>query len=110
MNSPSTDEDLGRIVREIAASFNYSPGALLQLAREVAERERWSVLPNCGPQPALINEKNLEESDLEGWPEWINPLIGPGCRLEHLKWPDGTVTLRILSPRGRVLTASRIPQ
>lgn len=103
-----TDEDLGRKVREIASSFNYSPEALIEIARATAEHQRWSVLPNFGPHPKLIAEKELEESDLAGWPDWINPLIGPGCRLENLEWPDGTASLRILSPRGRVLAASRI--
>lgn len=104
-----TDEDLGRKVREVAASLNYSPEALIEFARAAAEHERWSVLPNFGPHPKVIAEKELEESDLAGWPDWINPLIGPGCRLENLEWPDGTITVQILSPRGRVLAASRIP-
>jgi hypothetical protein len=108
MNSPITDEYIARKVREVAASLNYSPEALIELARAEAEHERWSVLPNFGSNPKVIAEKELEESDLTGWPDWISPLIRPGCRLENLEWPDGTIIVRILSPRNRVLAASRV--
>jgi hypothetical protein len=110
MNTPISDEDLGKKVREMAAACECTPDIFLELAKSAAEHQRWSVMPNIGPYPEVINEKELEESDLAEWPEWISPLIRPGCRLENLEWPDGTISLRILSPRGRVVAACRVTE
>lgn len=106
MNTSESDEELGRKMRELATELRYSPEALLALAKETVEWQSKSVLPNVAPFPKLLAEEEITPAHLEQWPEWTAPLIRAGCNMELLHWPDGTTTVRLMSPRGRVLAAA----
>ncbi len=105
MNSPQSDEELGRAFRRVAASLGWSPNALLKSAEPSAYRHRWSVMPNSAPFHHVLNETIIKSEHLERWQEWSDKLIPPGCRIDRLIWPDTTSTTRLLSPKGLVLAA-----
>jgi hypothetical protein len=105
MNSPTSDTELGQMLRAKAASLGYSPNAFLNMAEEYAELTRWSVTHAFGPHPHTILEDTIGQEHLEAWPAWSAKLISVGCKIERLEWVDGRVTTRLLTPRGRVLAA-----
>ena len=109
MNSPTTDSELALALRKKAAELGYTPLALLSLAEAAADVNRWSVMPNFPPFPQVTDEFVILDEQLCQWPEWSAALIPPGSRMERLNWPDGTNTLRLVSPRGLVL-ATKIVQ
>lgn len=106
MNSPTSDAELAEVLRRAASACHLSPMALLKLGEAAAEHQRWACIPNFPPFPEVTNEETLTEDHLAAWPDWSRDLVGPGARLAALVWPDGTRTVRLLSPRGLVLAAS----
>jgi hypothetical protein len=106
MNSPQSDQELGNVFRSTAESLGYSPDVLLRLAEAAAYFSRWAVMPNFGPCPQIENEEIISPEHLAAWPEWTTKLIPPGSSVENMIWPDGTTTIRLLSPRGLVLAAA----
>ena len=106
MNSPNTDSELATALREKAAELGYSPLALLGMAEAAAAVNRWSVMPNFPPFPVVTQRSVLSEDQLDHWPEWSFCLIPPGSRMEQLDWPDGTITVRLVNPKGLVLAAN----
>src|ERR1044071_8493361 len=106
MNSPQSDEELGRIFRGKAESLGYSPAVLMGFAEAAAHFQRWGVMPKSPPWPRVEQQETLGSEHLAAWPEWTAKLIPPGSSIEGMTWPDGTLTIRLLCPRGRVLAAS----
>lgn len=106
MNSPDNDSELGMFFRKKAAELGQSPLTLLKMAEAAALWHKWSVMPNFPPFPKEVESLVLSEVHLADWPEWSASLITPGCRIERLTWPNGTVSVRLLSPRGLVLAAN----
>ena len=106
MNSSPSDTELGQTLRAKAASLGYTPDALLALAEAAADFQRWSILPNFAPFPQLTAEQIIGPEHLDGWPDWSEKIIPRGSQLESLLWPDGTITVRLVSPHGLVLASS----
>lgn len=69
MNIGISDDELGRTLREEASVLGFSPEAFLLLAKEAADRQRWSVMPNSSPFPEVNAEEVIEARHLEGWPD-----------------------------------------
>jgi hypothetical protein len=105
MQTPDSNEELGRQFRELSVRLSYSPHSLIKLTEEAAEYSRRSVVPNFPPFPELVAELNLAELDLEAWPDWARGLIPADGRVEKIRWPDGKEIIRLLSSRGLVLAA-----
>lgn len=106
MNNPESDEELGRTLRALAVELRHSPAALLSLARSVVEHQNKSVFPDFAPFPKCLTEETITANHLHQWPNWTSQLIQPGCKMDQLLWPDGTTTVRLLSPRDLVLAAA----
>ena len=94
------------MLRAKATALGYSPDALLALAEAFAEKKRWFILPTFAPFPEFVAEHIITPEHLEGWPDWSANLISAGSRIDMLRWPDGTVVVRLLSPRALVLAAT----
>jgi hypothetical protein len=106
MNSPTSDAELGQALRTRAAACGCSPEHFLTLAQATAEWQRHAIMPTFGPFPDPILEETITRDHLNDWPEWSARLISPGCKIEQLHWPDGTVTTRLMNPRWLVLAAT----
>lgn len=106
MNSSTSDTELGQTLRAKAFGLDCTPDALLAHAEAVADFQRWSIIPNFAPFPQITAEHTIGPEHLEGWPDWGVELISPDCKIQRLEWPGGTITTRLLSPRGLVLAAS----
>lgn len=103
------DSDLLAALKQMAADNNCSPAAFLHLAESAAEYQRRAFIPNSGPFPLVIDEAAITAHDLAAWPAWVSKLVPPGSQWEKLHWPDATVTLRLVDPRGGVLAAKFLP-
>ena len=106
MNPNSSDAELGQALRTRAAACGCSPEHFLTLAQATAEWQRYAIMPTFGPFPDPILEEAITRDHLNDWPEWSARLISPGCKMDQLHWPDGTVTTRLMNPRWLVLAAT----
>lgn len=105
MDSPILDLALGQQLRAAAAAVGYSPAAFISHAQESLARQRLIQTPHAPPFPDVEEELTLGLEHLTEWPGWTTELIGPECRLERLRWPDGTVVTRLLDRRALVMGA-----
>jgi len=102
---PTNDREILAAVKAACSEFNYSPAAFISAARGALEWSRTAVIPNSGPHPTLIDEAEISQEILAGWPEWVQELVPAGSRWERLHWPDGSTIIRLVNPRALVLAA-----
>lgn len=97
------DLSLIRQLRQAADSVNHSPAALIQLGVSAAKWHSYSVLQASPPWPELVEESVVTEEHLAQWPHWVSNLVPDGSKWELLHWPDGSKTIRLMTPQGRVI-------
>jgi len=105
MNTPTSDEELGRIFRARAKSIGYSPMSLLSVAEAYVRHQNWSIMPTFPPRPSIELEEELTTEHLVAWPDWTAKLISPGCKMQQMVWHEGTITTRLVSRQWFVLAA-----
>ena len=108
MTDLTNDTDILAALKRACAEFNYSPSAFISFARNAAEWQRTAVIPNFGPYPRHIDEGEITQEILAGWPEWVEDLVPAGSKWERLHWPDGSTTVRLVDPRALVLAAKHL--
>ena len=102
------DLSLIRQLRQAADSVNHSPAALIQLGVSAAKWHSYSVLQASPPWPELVEDAVVTEAQLEQWCHWVKQLVPVGSKWERLYWPDGSHTIRLITPNGRVIAASQL--
>jgi hypothetical protein len=102
------DSDILRDIESICKEFQTSPAAALSLLRAALEWQSIAVDRYPGPYATEIEELVLGDVPVGQWPQWAAELLPPACKLELHKYPDGSRTARLLTPRGLVLHAERI--
>jgi len=100
-----SDSEILARVKEACKEFRCSPAYLLSTARTALEWNKTSVIPNGGPFPTLIDEAEITQEMLDAWPEWVAEVVPAGSAWERLHWPDGAITIRLVTPRALVLAA-----
>jgi hypothetical protein len=102
------DQKLLVRLKEAAARYGFTPEALLLAGETAAEFQSFALVPIFGPFPAAVDEAPIDQEALTNWPGWVADLVPAGSKWERLHWPDGSVTVRLVNPRARVLAATRV--
>jgi len=103
-----TDNEILAAVKKVCEEVNYSPSALIAQARATVEWSKTAVISPFGPYPQGepgIDDAEITQEILDGWPDWVQDLVPAGSKWERLHWPDGSKTVRLVTPRARVLAA-----
>ena len=108
MKTPD-DDILLKEIKAVAAEVEYSPEALIGLGRDAAIWLRHALRPDFPPFPRTIDEALVELNSCDPASDWIAKLVPPGSKWERLQWPDGSVTIRLVDPRAKVLAAEHFP-
>lgn len=97
------DQRLLQMLRAAAAETNHSPEALIALGKDAAHWNLRVVIQANPPWPTDVQEQEITDEQIDQWPEWVADLLEHGSRWERLEWEDSTYTVRLLTPRGRVI-------
>ena len=113
MNSEKlTDAELGAALRAASSETVFSPNALLTFAKEAAEHYKRTAITSQSfsrkegkfeYNAKLISEYPLEEQMSQFLPDWVNPFISAGYKIEKWEWNDGVVVLRLTNARGKMI-------
>lgn len=102
------DQELLRELKVVSKEANCTPLALIKLAQEAAKWQRQAGIFNFGPFPIQIEEAEFWPEMVPEWPDWVGEFVPVGSKWEQLRWPDGSITIRLVNPRGLVLAARHI--
>ena len=103
-----SDEEILTTIKSLTAEYRVSVSVFFAFAKAMLEWQRWSVIPNFGPWPNLIEEITIDTEIFDSWPSWVSRLVPEGSKWECLHWPDGSDTVRLVDPRARVLAAEHL--
>ena len=103
------DFELLKALKAAAQKANCSPYSLIHLGVGLAEWQRHAVTQAYGPYPHLVDQAEITLESLDAWPEWVATLAPAGSKWERLHWPDGSLTIRLVTPRALVLGAVHLP-
>jgi len=101
----TSDKEILAATKAACKEFNCSPASLILAARDALQWSRTAVIPNFGPHPTLIDEAEISQEIMADWPDWVQDLVPAGSKWERLHWPDGSITIRLVTPRALVLAA-----
>lgn len=104
----SSDEEILAAVKAEAAKFNLSVSYFIGLGSAIAKWQTYALIPNFGPAPHTIDESEITQETLDEWPEWVADLAPAGSKWERLHWPDGSITIRLVTNKALVLAAKRL--
>jgi hypothetical protein len=105
----TTDSEILAAVKTMSAQFGMSPSAFIMLGRDIARRNKYAIIPLCGPYPRTIDKAEITQDTLYSWPEWVGALAPAGSKWERLHWPDGSFTVRLVNRDAAVLAAVHLP-
>lgn len=105
----TTDQEILEAVKTAAAKFHMSALALVNLGCALAEWQKHALIAAEAPYPRVIDEAEITTEAFESWPQWVVELAPIGSKWERLHWPDGSVTIRLVTPRAFVLAAKHLP-
>ncbi len=97
------DQRLLQMLRAAAMDTNHSPEALIALGKDAAHWNLRVVIQANPPRPTNVQVQEITDEQIDQWPEWVADLLQHGSRWERLEWEDRTYTVRLLTPRGRVI-------
>lgn len=103
----ASDAELLARLKQSATRHGYTPGALILAGETMAEFQKIALVPIFGPHP-VIDEVTIDNKALAGWPDWVSELVPSGSTWERLRWPDDSVTIRLLGPGGQILAAKKL--